>query len=189
MSEPPFLHQMLVHLFGATSSPCCAAFALCQTAYEFGNAFHPEISDIVLNNFYVDNCQCSVSTEDDGIRIVNQLLRLLLGGFRLTKWITNSHKVSATIAKEELSSAAIYELDSDCVKRVLGMHWSVQTDQFQFEIKLPDKPYSRRNLLSALSSLYNTLGFLKPVILQPNYSSNHSVNRALCGIVKFLSLT
>ncbi len=46
---------MLVHLFGAVSSPSCVNMVLHQTAKDFGSYFDPGISDSILNNFYVDD--------------------------------------------------------------------------------------------------------------------------------------
>lgn len=55
-SHPPVEHRMLVHLFGAVSSPSCANFALRQTAKDHKSIFHPSIISTVNNNFYVDDC-------------------------------------------------------------------------------------------------------------------------------------
>ena len=39
MSKNPVDHQMLVHLFGASSSPCCESFVLKKTTRDFGGDF------------------------------------------------------------------------------------------------------------------------------------------------------
>ena len=41
LSAPPEVHQMMVHLFGATSLPSYAAFSLRQTAHDYRNKFDP----------------------------------------------------------------------------------------------------------------------------------------------------
>ena len=51
LSAPPDVHQMMVHLFGATSSPSCVAFSLRQTAHDYGSEFDPDISNVVHHNF------------------------------------------------------------------------------------------------------------------------------------------
>ena len=90
----PVPHQMLVHIFGATSSPACAAFCLRQTALDFGKQYDSFISEIVHHNFYVDDCLVSVDTASQAIAVVEQLTSLLRqGGFRLTKWLTNDKTV------------------------------------------------------------------------------------------------
>ena len=126
-TQPPVTYQMLVHLFGATSSPKCAAFSLRQTAYDYGKKFDSSIANIVLQNFYVDDCLCSVSTITDGIKVTKQLPALLrCGGFRLTKWLTNHKQVLQSIpATERASSVQQHELDGDVKERVLGVYWNV----------------------------------------------------------------
>ena len=42
----------------------------------------------------------------------------------------------------------------------------MEEDTFGYEVKVPDRPATRRGLLSALSSVYDPLGFISPVVLQ-----------------------
>ena len=51
------------------------------------------------------------------------------------------------------------------MERALGVQWCVETDSFQFQINLQDKPLTRRGILSTVSSVYYPLGFLAPFIL------------------------
>ena len=62
LSKNPVDHQMLVHLFGASSSPCCVSLALKKTAKDFGSNFDAQTVDTVNRNFYVDDCLKSVAT-------------------------------------------------------------------------------------------------------------------------------
>ena len=48
---------------------------------------------------------------------------------------------------------------------MLGVHWCIETDTLQFWIELKDKLLSR-GILSTVSSIYDPLGLLAPVILQ-----------------------
>lgn len=82
LSLPPVNHRMLVHVFGATSSPCCAAFCLKQTATQFGTGFNAKTSAVINNDFYVDDCLTSTDSVCDAIQLVDELRRLLkMGGF------------------------------------------------------------------------------------------------------------
>ena len=49
-------YQMLVHLFGAISSPASANFAMQKTADDNTNCFPTEVINMVLRNVYVDDC-------------------------------------------------------------------------------------------------------------------------------------
>ena len=169
LSKNPEVHQMQVHLFGATSSPSCAAFSLRQTVTDYGDQFDPEISNIVKQHFYVDDCLCSTSSSDNAKLIVQQLTSLLSkGGFHLTKWLTNCPDVLNSIpAHERCTSVQQHVIDTSTNERVLGVLWNVSDDTFGFRVALPEKPVTRRGILSTLSSLYDPLGFVAPVTLHP----------------------
>ena len=81
---------MTVHLFGSTSSPSCANFALQKTANSNEGDFNPERIQMIRRNFYVDNCLKAVKSNSYAVKLADQLNRCLTkGGFRLTKWISD----------------------------------------------------------------------------------------------------
>ena len=90
LNSEPEEYQMMVHLFGATSSPSCANFGHWQTAEDSQQEFSKDAVDSVKNNFYIDDCLKSVPSENKAIVLVDELRQLLSkGGFCLTKWISN----------------------------------------------------------------------------------------------------
>ena len=161
-------HQMLVHLFGATSSPCCASFALKKTANDNKSSFDVLTIDTVNRNFYVDDCLKSVSTVPEAHRLVSQLSNLLAqGGFHLTKWISNCRKVLNSIPAHE-RAPSIRDLDLEDLPRdrALGTQWDVERDTLRgFKVAKRDVPSTRRGMLSLISGLYDPLGFAAPFIL------------------------
>ena len=167
LSKEPIEYQMLVHLFGSVSSPTCVNFALRQTADDNSEQFDPETVNTVKRNFYVDDCLKSSENEKAAITTAEQL-RLLLskGGFRLTKWLSNSRKVIETIPQSERSKLVkeirFGELPAE---RALGVLWNIELDTFGFAIMVKDKPFTRRGILSVVSSVYDPLGFAAPFIL------------------------
>jgi len=58
-----------------------------------------------------------------------------------------------------------------CKNRVLGVVWSAQSDEFRFTVSLATKPRTRRGLLSAMNSLFDSLGLVAPVVLEAFYLS------------------
>ena len=169
LSSPPTAHRMLVHIFGATSSPCCATYCLRQSADWYGSNFDPDISKVVNRDFYVDDCLTSACTIESAITLVEGLRKLLaLGGFRLTKWISSSADVLNSIPPEERAkSVTNVDLEESVKERVLGVQWNVSNDEFGFKVSddLERKSFTRRSVLSTVNSLYDPLGFIAPVIL------------------------
>lgn len=94
VSLTPVEYRMTVQLFGAVSSPRH------RTAEDNRKHLRPEVVDTILNNFYVDDCLKSVSTENNASLLITELTSACQrGGFQLSKWITNSRQVLATIPK------------------------------------------------------------------------------------------
>ena len=167
LSKEPQEFQMLVHLFGATSSPCCANFALRRTAHDNLDDFDISVIETVKRNFYVDDCLKSVADDEKGITMASDVTQLLArGGFHLTKWVSNSTKVLESIPESERSgSVKNLNFDQPAVERALGVKWDIVTDEFGFKVTIKEKPLTRRGILSIVSSVYDPLGFTAPVLL------------------------
>lgn len=161
-------HRMTVHLFGATSSPSCACFALRKTAEDSHAIFPVEVIDTVNRNFYMDNLLKSLPSEEDAVTMVDDLRAICnRGGFNITKWVSNSRKVLQNIPEHKSKNLYKMDLDRDKlpVERALGLQWCIETDTFKFKLKVKEQPYTKWGLLSIISCIYDPLGFLAPVIL------------------------
>lgn len=160
---------MLVHVFGATSSPSCSTLALKRTAKDNGAHFHPEIIGTINNTFYVDDCLKSMPLEQDAVQLVKDLSSAChMGGFHLTKWVSNSRTVLSAIPEEDrVKEVKMLDLDKEelPMERALGLQWNVENNTFMFKITLKEKPLTQRGMLSVVSSVYDPLGFLAPLTL------------------------
>ena len=120
-------YRMVVHLFGATSSPSCANFALRKCAEDNKQLFNQKVFDTNMHSFYVDDCLASIASEDEAITLYQDLVKLCAkGGFHLTKWLSNSRRVMAAIPEEERAKdVKDLDLDHDIlpVERALGVRW------------------------------------------------------------------
>ena len=62
------------------------------------------------------------------------------------------------------------ELDFSCepvpIERALGVQWCIESDTFNFTLSLRDRPCTRRGILSTISSIYDLLDFVAPVLLE-----------------------
>jgi hypothetical protein len=90
------------------------------------------------------------------------------GGFRLHKLLSNERKVIESIDFENRATEVKkLDLDHDVlpIERVLRVECCVENDAFQFRITLKERPFTRRGVLATVSSIYDPLGFVAPVLL------------------------
>ena len=161
-------YQMAVHLFGATSSPSVCCFALKETANYQENHCSSSAVSTIHNNFYMDDLLKSTSTPEEASALASELTDVLKkGGFRLTKWISNDPTVLSIIPPEDRSDK-LKDVDGKQlpVESALGITWDVCSDSFKFRIHVKPKPFTRRGMLSELSSLYDPCGFTAPVLFR-----------------------
>ena len=108
LTKEPEEYQMLVHFFGAVSSPSCSNYALLKTADDSNEKVMEEVIDKVKKNFYVDDCLKSTPTISHAVDLAHDLPNLLMkGDFHLTQWTSNSCKLLSTIPEEKLSKTWI----------------------------------------------------------------------------------
>ena len=158
---------MLVHLFGATSSPSTAAFALRHTVELFGKEYSPEAVNVVLHNFYVDDMLMSTDSVKDGIQLANEVKKMLSrAGFDLHKWSSNCEDILNEVDtnRNESSNHTVPYKTEHCV---LGVQWFVDDDAFKITVAVKEKPFTKRGMLSILNSIFDPLGFIAPVMIQP----------------------
>ena len=91
------------------------------------------------------------------------------GSFNLHKFLSNSKKVIKNVPESDRAEG-VKEIDLHLHKlpleRTLGMQWCVESDSFEFNIILQNKPCTRCGILSTVSSVYEPIGFVAPLILQ-----------------------
>ncbi len=166
----PLDYQMTVHLFGATSSPSSANFALHQTALDNESRFGYDARQTLLRNFYVDDLLKSLPDVETATRQISAVYNMCKsGGFQLTKFVSNDERSLEYIPIEdraEPTSRVNLASDSDLMQTVLGVCWLVATDELSFKLALKDKPPTRRGLLSVISSVFDPLGFVAPYLLK-----------------------
>ena len=102
LTKEPVDYCMTVHLFGGASSPGCSNFALKRTADDHEEEFGSDIADTLRNNFYVDDMLKSVPTDEKAIEVVQGTKAMCKkGGFKLTKFVSNSRKVLESVPEED----------------------------------------------------------------------------------------
>ncbi|CAB4026323.1 Hypothetical predicted protein [Paramuricea clavata] len=157
------------HLFGAVSSPGCANFGLRKTVQDGESEFGKDIANFVRTDFYVDDGLKSVKTTGDAINLITKSQAMCAkAGLCLHKFASNSVEVlEAVPAEDRAKEIKDLDLRHDTlpIQRSLGTYWCIESDTFQFRITLKDKPFTRQGILSTVSSVYDPLGIVCPVIL------------------------
>ena len=168
MSQRPRVYRMTVHLFGAASSPSCSSFCLKQVAVWNDEVLSSVEREAIERSFYVDDCLVSVATEEEAIRLMEKMRSALLNcGFQLTKWTSNRRRVVECVPEEERSQVArLQSLGEKVDERVLGVHWDLSSDDFRIQVNIPEKPFTKRGILSMSHSIFDPLGFVAPVLVE-----------------------
>ena len=176
LTKPPVLYRMTRHLFGGVWSPACAAFALQETLKEG----RPR-SRAAERNFYVDDLLLSTDSVLEAVQCIQELREdLECGGFRLTKWMSSSKQVMATIPQRDRSTCVKnIDLASDKlpVDRALGVLWNLEDDSLRVAVSTPDKPVTKRGILSTMSSVFDPLGFMAPFTIRAKMIFQDEVKR------------
>ncbi|XP_074632738.1 uncharacterized protein LOC141891656 [Acropora palmata] len=166
IEDRPEDYKMLVHIFRAKSSPCCANKALNKTAQDNEDNYLQEVVQTVRRNFYVDDVFKSVPRTQQAVRLTSDLTKLLKeGGFRLTKFASNSREVLQSIPPDLRANPLLdLNLDQLPLERALGVYWDAQSDTFKFQAVQAGKPSTKHGVLYVVSSVFDPLGFLSPFV-------------------------
>ncbi|CAB3983014.1 PREDICTED: uncharacterized protein LOC107357656 [Paramuricea clavata] len=93
---------------------------------------------------------------------------LATANLKLHKIASNAVEVMQALPPEDrIDSIQNLDLQRDPLpsQRSLGVMWNLQNDALTFSISLPEKPFTRRGVLSVINSIYDPLGFGTPVTL------------------------
>ena len=160
---------MCAHIFGGLSSGACGNYPLKRTAKENEKKYGTITARTIRENFYVDDLLKSVNSEDDAIKLINNVRSMCNEqGFNLTEFVNNSKKVLQSIP-ETFRKNGVKDKDLGCKlldEHTLGILWNVEADTLGFKIAIKEKPLTRRGMLSTLSSIYDPLGFGAPFLLK-----------------------
>ena len=149
-SKDPLEFRMTVHLFGATSSPGCANYALKASADDNEKELGSASANFIRREFYVDDGLKSVASVEEAVTLIKDTKEMRKrGGFNLHKFVSNNKDVIESIPVEDRAEG-IKNIDLDHealpLERALGVQWCVESDSFQFRITLKDRPCTRRGI-------------------------------------------
>ena len=158
--------KMTRHVFGAIFSSASSAYALKRTVSDFTGKVDPLIKHTVDRNFYVDDCLSSVRTLDEGKLITEEMPKVLeTGGFNARQFASNVKELMEGLPEEKLAKEML-DLGPESEGKALGVRWNFQSDTLSFQLKCDISSIrTKREMLSVLSSIYDPLQLLSPLIL------------------------
>ena len=159
---------MLVHVFGATDSPCYAKFPVKTVARDNIENYSAMKIETVLRPFYVEDLLKLVTSEQEAASLIKDKVDLIKsGGFRITKFISNNEHVIKSISEtERAKSLQGTSFNSDIKERTLKIKWNVVEDSFIFEsLTCETEEVTKRAILKKVSSLFDPSGFVSLFVL------------------------
>ena len=162
-------YRMNVHLFGASSSPGCANFALKHLSKMY-NDVYPLAAKFLQQDFYVDDGVTSVGSTEEAVNLIKETRELCSqGGLHLHKIVSNNYTVLESVPfKDRAIEVQGVDLNKDepPMERTLGIQWCIMSDMFTFRFQEKDRPDTRRGILSTVASIYDPIGFISPFVLE-----------------------
>ena len=166
-SSDPIEYRVLVHVFGAKSSPSCANYALQQCILHHSS--NEDLTSLLTRSFYVDDLIISVNDEAYAKSVLSESVSVLReSGFNLTGFNSNDLEVIQTLPVSKLSkNLQIYDTTNNSipVERALGILWNPETDEFSFKTSEIDQPFTKRGMLSTIFSIYDPFFIVSPALI------------------------
>ena len=159
--------RLKVHVFGARSSPSIANFALKQTAVDHASE-NLEVRESIIYNFYVDDLLKSCISRRQALSLFGAIKAALAGGgFNLTGYYSNFDSMDSECHLDVPSNTEVIHVakGESTPSKTLGLMWNTGNDCFTYENSSGSDAHTRRLLLRVISSIYDPLGMLAPIII------------------------
>ena len=160
-------YRSTCHIFGSRSSPAIANFGLKYTTTQPIAQQYPEAIPFIQKGFYVDDGIYSTSTTEEAVNILTGSIKILQSfNIRLHKILCTSPDVLKEFPPSELASGT-HSLDNkeNSSTRTLGVGWDPIKDIFYIKVQTPDRPFTKRGIISIVNSLYDPIGMVSPIVL------------------------
>ena len=158
-------YRMCAHLFGGVWCASSSTYALRRVLTDFPTS--DLVKDVVDNSCYVDDVLDSRPDKDQVREVITDVpAAVSKGGFNLTKFTANDPELLSDIPVENRASQ-VKEILPEMFSKALGIQWEVCSDTFHYVFKpTPSMSITRRFMLSQVSSLYDPLGLIAPIIFR-----------------------
>ena len=149
----PDIYEFNRVVFGLTSSPFLAQYVP-QMHAQMNCKEYARAAESILKSTYTDDRMDSVATEKEGICLCNDLTQLWnLATMQARKWSSNLKTLMQKILVEDRPLSVSLNADAElCVKTLLGLWWTAETDEFVYKVHINDfKVITKRCKLSKIA--------------------------------------
>ena len=169
-SKDPDIYEMQVTIFGAKSSPASANFVLQKTVMDHREmcGLEEETANSVKNSFYMDDFLRSEKDDVQAKKMQKDVTEMLSkGGFRLTKWVSNSREVMKNVSQEERAHPELDLSETELpIEGALGVVWNPEEDSLSFRLRDANVPVTKRGILQRTASIFDPLGIAAPFVIR-----------------------
>ncbi|XP_062578642.1 uncharacterized protein LOC134240570 [Saccostrea cucullata] len=157
-------YQIMVLVFGNTTSPAITTYALRKTVEESDS----DVKNLIVKNFYVDDGLLSTQTVQEAADLIKRTKKDLAekGNLKFHKIASNSLELMNHFPIQDFSKEVQdinFTEEYLPFHQILGLTWNLQTDSFMFNMYLETKPFTKRGILSVINSIFDPIGFIAPV--------------------------
>jgi len=166
-NEPVTIYLLQTVTYGVSSAPFLAIRSLQQLAQDEAKSY-PSASEVLVRDCFIDDILVGCENLAAAQALKSELINLLkCGGLELKKWVSNSTELLSDIPEQDqeipMFTQATEDQDAPSVK-VLGVKWIPSTDSFTYNVTLNQAVFTKRNILSVISRLFDPLGWVSPVV-------------------------
>lgn len=164
-SEKIMVYELRVVIFGTSASPYLAQRTVKKLVEDEQSNF-PFASKMISQSMYMDDCVISFLKQEDAIKFHQEVVAMFSsGGFKFTKWSSNSNEILNHIPAADRLCEMVSWCDNNFSHKILGMSWNTTQDCLFFNIDKVEKPCTKRGILSSILTVFDPMGLLAPVVL------------------------
>ncbi|XP_054287956.1 uncharacterized protein LOC129003682 [Macrosteles quadrilineatus] len=127
---------------------------------------YPEAAGILRTQTLVDGVIAGGDSGEEALILQKQLILLLeRAGFELRKWTSNSSRLLQDLTDGHIESPVFLQDGRQPHFTILGIHWSLATDSFTYNLNLPQNSRTERQVLSVIAQTYDPCGIVSPIVM------------------------
>lgn len=85
-------------------------------------------------------------------------------GFEIHQWCSNHPESLIHLVSSQREDTFVRSINVNDTIRTLGLEWNPTADVFQFSVKQVEGANTKRQVLSAISKIFDPLGLMGPII-------------------------